>query len=39
MKQFYTTTLRLNLEKDADREALEHLRRLDRKKYRSVTVP
>lgn len=36
MKRLYTTTLRLNLEKEADREALEHLRRLDRKKYRSV---
>ena len=36
MKQFYTTTLRLNLENEADREAMEHLRRLDRKKYRSV---
>ena len=36
MKRLYTTTLRLNLENEADREALEHLRRLDRKKYRSV---
>ena len=36
MKRVYTTTLRLNLEKEADREAMEHLRRLDRKKYRSV---
>lgn len=36
MKQFYTTTLRLNLENEADREAMDHLRRLDRKKYRSV---
>ena len=36
MKRLYTTTLRLNLEKEADREAMEHLRRLDRKKYRSV---
>lgn len=36
MKRLYTTTLRLNLENEADREALEYLRRLDRKKYRSV---
>lgn len=36
MKQLYTTTLRLNLENEADREAMEHLRRLNRKKYRSV---
>ena len=36
MKRIYTTTLRLNLENEADREAWEHLRRLDRKKYRSV---
>ena len=36
MKQVYTTTLRLNLEKEADREAWEHLQRLDHKKYHSV---
>lgn len=36
MKQIYTTTLRLNLEKEADREAWEHLRRVDRKLYHSV---
>lgn len=36
MKRLYTTTLRLNLENEADREAWEHLRRMDRKKYRSV---
>ena len=36
MKRLYTTTLRLNLENEADRQAMEHLRRLDRKKYRSV---
>lgn len=36
MKRLYTTTLRLNLENEADREAMEHLRRLNRKKYRSV---
>lgn len=36
MKQVYTTTLRLDLEKEADREAWEHLRRVDRKQYHSV---
>ena len=36
MKQVYTTTLRLNLEKEADREAWEHLRRVNRKQYHSV---
>lgn len=36
MKQVYTTTLRLNLGKEADREAWEHLRRVDRKQYHSV---
>lgn len=36
MKRLYTTTLRLNLENEADREAMEHLRRLDRMKYHSV---
>lgn len=36
MKQVYTTTLRLNLVKEADREAWEHLRRVDRKQYHSV---
>ncbi len=36
MKRLYTTTLRLNLENEADWEVMEHLRRLDREKYRSV---
>ena len=36
MKQVYTTTLRLNLEKEADREAWGHLRWVDRKQYHSV---
>lgn len=36
MKQVYTSTLRLNLEKEADREAWGHLRRVDRKQYHSV---
>ncbi len=35
-KHIYTTTLRLNLENAADREAWEHLQRLDRTQYRSV---
>ena len=35
-KNIYTTTLRLNLNNDADRQAWEHLRRLDRTQYRSV---
>ena len=30
MKNIYTTTLRLNLVKPEDREAWEHLQRLDR---------
>lgn len=37
MKQIYTTTLRLNLEKAEDRQAFEYLRRLDRRKYRSYS--
>ena len=36
MKQVYTTPLRLNLVKEADREAWEHLRWVDRKQYHSV---
>ena len=36
MKNIYTTTLRLNLVKPEDREAWEHLQRLDRMQYRSV---
>lgn len=36
MKNIYTTTLRLNLDNVADREAWEHLQRLDRAQYRSV---
>lgn len=35
-KNIYTTTLRLNLKNDADRQAWEHLRRLDKTQYRSV---
>lgn len=33
----YTTTLRLNLENEADRRAWEHLQSLDRREYRSVS--
>ena len=36
MKNIYTTTLRLNLDNVADREAWVHLQRLDRAQYRSV---
>ena len=35
-KNIYTTTLRLNLNNNADRQAWEHLRRLDKTQYRSV---
>ena len=36
-KNVYTTTLRLNLDNPADRAAWEHLQRLDRTQYRSVS--
>lgn len=36
-KNIYTTTLRLNLDNPADRAAWEHLQRLDRVQYRSVS--
>lgn len=36
MKNIYTTTLRLNLDKTADREAWKHLHRLNKAEYRSV---
>ena len=36
MKNINSTTLRLNLDNVADREAWEHLQRLDRVQYRSV---
>lgn len=36
MKNLYVTTLRLNLDNAEEREAWEHLRRLDRAQYRSV---
>lgn len=37
MKQIYTTTLRLNLADEDDRRAYEHLRQMDKKKYRSYS--
>ena len=37
MKQIYTTTLRLNLAEEDDRRAFEHLRRMDKKQYRSYS--
>lgn len=36
-KNIYVTTLRLNLDNPADRAAWEHLQRLDRVQYRSVS--
>ncbi len=36
MKNLYVTTLRLNLDNAEEREAWEHLQRLDRAQYRSV---
>lgn len=37
MKQIYTTTLRLNLADEDDRQAFEHLQRMDKKQYRSYS--
>ncbi len=37
MKQIYTTTLRLNLSDEDDQRAYEHLRRMDKKQYRSYS--
>lgn len=37
IKQIYTTTLRLNLADEDDRCAYEHLRRMDKKQYRSYS--
>ncbi len=37
MKQIYMTTLRLNLSDEDDRRAYEHLRRMDKKQYRSYS--
>jgi len=37
MKRIFTTTLRLNLADEDDRRAFEHLRRMDKKQYRSYS--
>lgn len=37
MKNIYTTTLRLNLDNEDDRQAYEYLRRLDKQEYRSYS--
>lgn len=37
MKNIYTTTLRLNLDHEDDRQAYEYLRRLDKQEYRSYS--
>lgn len=37
MKQIYTTTLRLNLADEYDRRAYGHLRKMDKKQYRSYS--
>lgn len=37
MKQIYTTTLRLNLADENDRQAFEYLQRMDKRQYRSYS--
>ena len=37
MRHIFTTTLRLNLDEDADRRAYEHLRRINREQYHSYS--
>ena len=37
MSRIFTTTLRLNLDDEADRRAWEHLQRMDRQRYRSYS--
>ena len=37
MSKIFTTTLRLNLEKEADRRAFDHLRRMDKRQFRSYS--
>ena len=37
MSKIFTTTLRLNLEKEADRRAFDYLRRLDKRQFRSYS--
>lgn len=38
MKEVFTTTLRLNLQEEADRQAWEHLTRLNRQQFRSYSA-
>lgn len=38
MKSIFTTTLRLNLQDKADRQAWEHLTHLDRRQFRSYSA-
>ena len=37
MSKIFTTTLRLNLEKEADRRAFNYLRRMDKRQFRSYS--
>lgn len=37
MSRVFTTTLRLNLDDEADRRAWEHLQQMDRRRYRSYS--
>ena len=37
MSKIFTTTLRLNLEKEADRRAFDYLRRMDKRQVRSYS--
>lgn len=37
MSKIFTTTLRLNLEKEADRRAFDYLRRMDKRQFRSYS--
>lgn len=37
MKRIFTTTVRLNLDDEDDRQAFEHLQRLDKRQYRSYS--
>ena len=38
MSEIYTTTLRLNLDNEDDRRAYEHLRQMDRARYKSYSA-
>lgn len=38
MKEIFTTTLRLNLQEEADRQAWEHLTHLNRQQFRSYSA-